>query len=243
MISREQLQDANGILAETISTETGANIPTNTLHVPSVDEVLKYQQGELPLSAIAGARVIVSYTTDREGLYFAPAIVLPDGRFGALDNLVDRTKEARDLKQLTLFQQQLLAGLFAQHQQGIGSHGTSGIAETGHSTLIAISTDPTKIHESTHQFVDSGEFGANVSKQTTIESKTGYRPTGAAILSKSQIVNMLFIPDHQSELPSVNAFEASAGFALAAKSTQHDPRFDLNANAGAMAAQMNGVTG
>jgi hypothetical protein len=50
------------------------------------------------------------------------------------------------------------------------------------------------------------------------------------------VPNLLFLPQNQSPLP-VTGFEASAGFALAATKTQ-DRQFDLNANAGAMAAQM-----
>lgn len=247
-----RVADASRELGETLQAETGAGVITDVLSTPNYSEIQDEFNGTkqgtiiniivnkvdtLSLSALAGARAIVSYGVQGSNLpRYAPSIVLEDGRLGVLHNVADAKSSPKELATLTDFQQLLLAGVFVRQRESVGVSHDSGVAELGHATLIAVSSTPDTIHATTHSFAESNQFGSKVASLTTLVEGHKQRPTETIIMDPQVALQLLFRPDHQSPLPA-NGFEASAGFALAARKTQEQP-FDLKANAGAMARQM-----
>jgi len=163
---------------------------------------------------------------------------LPDGRIAALNTRADVKSQIQELENLTDMQQLLLAGAYVRQGDGVGSSHNQGVAELGHATIVSVSTNPATIHKATHDFADSKQFASKVSSHTTIVGERGLtRPTDTAIWLPSSVVSLTFLPHHQAPLPQTN-FEVSAGFALAARTTQGNSGFSLSSNAAAMAEQM-----
>jgi hypothetical protein len=235
-------------MASVLRAETGVGVVADILITPSYKAIQQHCRGDIQgttlkspashsIAPLAGARAIAAYrVTGEKQPYFTPSIVLPDGRVGVLHTVADAKRDIKEAGLFSDFQQLLLAGIYASQQEGVGSLHTRGIAELGHASLIAVSRQPSSIHETTHQFADSKQFATKISALTTVYSGHTARPTNSLVLNAAQVNMLVFLPDNQTPLPA-NAFEASAGFALAATKTQPSP-FNIQANAGAMAAQM-----
>lgn len=249
-MTSQQLADATGLFELAFRKESGTSITSDTLFVPSYMDIQRQLNGDSngtllanptiegtasKLRQIKAARAIVAYAVSGTKQY-SPGIVLPDGRIGILHNQVDTTTDIKELSTLTDLQQLLLAGVYTRQQEAFGKTHNRGIAEIGHATLIGVSRQPDKIHDTVHDFADTKAFATKVSSLTTIHEGHKTRPTGALVVPVHEVLSIAFLPDHQSPLP-VGSFEASAGFALAAARTQARP-IDVDQNVMYMANQM-----
>ena len=250
-LSLEQLHDATGVLSRELSARSDLKRISEVIVTPSFIEIFRVFNADNAdnkafsrknpdtnqLRKIHGARAVATYRAGNK-LVHSPAIVLPDGNLGVLNNNSDTKNQPTELSELSDFQQLLLASVYSREREGTGIDHTSGIAEVGHATLVAVSRNPEAIHTTTHQLAESGRLGTEISRQTAIIDSSRQRPTDTIILNSAR-VTLTFVPEHQSPLPVVDPFEASAGLALAATKTQ-DPRFDVGRNADAMAYQLGG---